>query len=253
MTVRTRMATAVGLLVVCCLLTSCSGCIPFGSSVEIGELKTEKTALVLGNAQRVEVSMDVGTGKFRIRGGAEGLLDAEFTYNVEEWTPIVDYEEKGGRGTLKIKQPGTGSKRVPNGAHNEWDIALNNDVVTSLELDVGVGNVEMDVTGLSLTYLEIDQGVGNTVLDLTGDWDQDLTVMIDGGVGESRLRLPSKVGVRVRCDTGVGSVKAEGLEKRRDVYVNDAYDESDVTIDVDIDAGVGAIYLEVAGARGVRA
>jgi hypothetical protein len=251
--VRITTPRIIGLLFVGVVFAVTSGCISVGGSVEIGELETETSTLILGDATDVEAIMEIGVGTFRIRGGAEGLLDAKFTYNVEEWSPVVDYDEKGDEGTLTIRQPGTGSKNVPSGARNEWDIALNDDVVTALEVDVGVGDVTMELSGLSLTRLEIDQGVGNTVVDLSGDWNRDMDVVIDGGIGKSTLRLPSKVGVRVQCDTGIGTIHAEGLKKRRDVYVNDAYGESDVTIDVDIDAGVGKIVLEVAGAPTARA
>jgi hypothetical protein len=36
-----------------------------------------------------------------------------------------------------------------------------------------------------------------------------------------------------------------GLEKKGDSYVNDAYGDSDVTLDVDVQGGVGEINLKV--------
>jgi hypothetical protein len=57
--------------------------------------------------------------------------------------------------------------------------------------------------------------------------------------------LPSKVGVRVRAEGGLGKFNAEGLQREGDSYVNDAYDDSDVTLEVDVQGGVGAINLEV--------
>ena len=41
------------------------------------------------------------------------------------------------------------------------------------------------------------------------------------------------------------STNAKGLKKVGDSYVNDAYGESDVTLDVDVRGGVGEINLEV--------
>jgi hypothetical protein len=43
-------------------------------------------------------------------------------------------------------------------------------------------------------------GAGEVTVDLTGDWQNDLDVNIEGGVGEITLRLPRGVGVRVEAE-----------------------------------------------------
>jgi hypothetical protein len=53
-----------------------------------------------------------------------------------------------------------------------------------------------------------------------------------GGQGESRRRPPSKI-------------NAEGLERVGDAYVNDAYGESDITLNVAVQGGDGEINLQV--------
>ena len=59
------------------------------------------------------------------------------------------------------------------------------------------------------------------------------------------LRLPNNVDVRLRVNTGVGNVDTSGLTKEGDIYTNDAYGDSDVTLRIDIDGGVGQINLDV--------
>ncbi len=44
---------------------------------------------------------------------------------------------------------------------------------------------------------------------------------------------------------GLGKINAEGLKRVGDAYVNDAYGESNVTLNVDVQGGVGEINLEV--------
>ena len=68
---------------------------------------------------------------------------------------------------------------------------------------------------------------------------------LQGGVGEATVRLPSEVGVRVEARGGLGQINAEGLQKQGDSYANDAYGDSEVTLDVDIQGGVRQINLEV--------
>jgi hypothetical protein len=59
------------------------------------------------------------------------------------------------------------------------------------------------------------------------------------------VQLPSKVGVRVEVKGRLGKINAEGLQREGEAYINDAYGDSDVTLDVDIQGGVGRINLEV--------
>jgi hypothetical protein len=57
--------------------------------------------------------------------------------------------------------------------------------------------------------------------------------------------VPSKVGVRVRAEGGLGKIDAEGFQREGEAYVNDAYGDSDVSLNVDVRGGVGSINLEV--------
>ena len=59
------------------------------------------------------------------------------------------------------------------------------------------------------------------------------------------MLLPSEVGVRAKARGGLGKINAEGLQRVGDAYVNDAYGESEVTLMVDIQGGIGEINLEV--------
>jgi hypothetical protein len=52
------------------------------------------------------------------------------------------------------------------------------------------------------------------------------------------------VGVRVDIDGGLGKVDAAGLARDGDVYTNNAYGESDVTLRIEIEGGVGRINLQ---------
>jgi len=99
--------------------------------------------------------------------------------------------------------------------------------------------------GLGLTGLDLRMGAGETTVDLTGDYARDFDATVEGGVGEATVLLPSDVGARVRAEGGLGQINAEGLQREGDSYVNDAYGESDVTLEVDIQSGIGEINLEV--------
>jgi hypothetical protein len=50
---------------------------------------------------------------------------------------------------------------------------------------------------------------------------------------------------KAKAQEGLGKINAEGLERVGDSYVNGAYGDSDVTLNVDVQGGVGEINLEI--------
>jgi hypothetical protein len=186
----------------------------------------------------------MGAGELNLTGGVDALMEADFTYNVADWKPEVNYDVSGDTGELIMEQ-GQG-EGVPGGAaRNEWDLRFNDDVPLDLSVQMGAGESDLDLDSLTLAGLDLAMGAGETTVDLTGDYEQDLAANIEGGVGEATVQLPSEVGVRVDAEGGLGEINTEGLQREGEAYVNDAYGDSDVTLDVDIRGGVGQINLEV--------
>jgi predicted membrane protein len=107
------------------------------------------------------------------------------------------------------------------------------------------GESDLDLDSLTLTSLDLEMGAGEPKVDLTGDYAQDFDVSIEGGVGETTVLVPSEVGVRVRAEGGLGKINVEGFQREGEAYVNDAYGDSDVSLNVDVRGGVGATNLEV--------
>lgn len=258
----TKVTKLAGLLAVAPVLLLASGCVP------VGELQIESKAVELGEAEAVDVEIKMGAGKLTVAGGARELLEADFVYNLPAWKPQVDYYVSGRRGRLTVRQPPSARVR---GIHlgdvrYEWDLRLKDDVPMELRVDLGAGKSDLELGRLSLTTLDIrtgagkatvdladsqtltrldlDMGAGEVTLDLTGDWKTDLDARIKGGVGRTTLRLPTDVGVRVYAKGGIGKINARGLKSDDDAYVNDAYGKAEVTLRIDIEAGIGEINLE---------
>jgi hypothetical protein len=173
------------------------------------------------------------------------LLEAEFSYNVGRWKPEVEYSVSGERGLLTIRQPErSGGPMGPR--HYQWNLRFNNKVPLELIVNLGAGKAELALGSLALRNLDLNMGVGEAVVDLTGDWKNDLEAHIKGGVGKATVRLPRDVGVQVYAKRGIGEVRPGELKKEGDAYVNDAYGKSPVTLRINVETGIGEINLELA-------
>jgi len=108
-------------------------------------------------------------------------------------------------------------------------------------LQLGAGESDLDLDSLTLAALDLSMGAGENTVDLTGNYGRDLAANIEGGVGEATVRLPGEVGVRVDAEGGLVEINTEGLLREGEAYVNDAFGDSEVTLDIDIRGGVGQI------------
>lgn len=241
------MKTNLFLLVITAVVILATGCVNIGT-YDVGPTQTETQVVEQGSAETLKAEINMGVGKLEIDGGADALAEAEFTYNIADWKPEVDFTVRGDNGRLVINQP---NNSEINGIPNDdikytWDLRLNNDVPTDLDIDLGAGESILDLNGLHLTGLEISIGAGEAVIDLSGDWPESFAVDISGGVGITEIILPSDVSVRVMPTTGIGNLEVYGLERNGDVYTNDRYGTSDVELDINVSSGIGEITLRVA-------
>ena len=219
-----------------------------GCSVSVGPTQTESRSVELGNVDSVRVGIQMGVGELNVEGGATNLMDAEFTYNIEAWRPTVEYAQRGDIGELQIAQPSGEINGIPDDEVNyQWDIALQNDVPMDMDVDLGVGESHLTLSGLALQNLLVNTGVGEATIDLSGNWQDSFDATIKGGVGETTIYLPDRVGLRVEANTGLGELVIVGLQREGDsnVYTNDAYGESEVTISLTVDGGIGKIAVQV--------
>lgn len=230
----------IGLMLVGALLLA--NCI---SEARVGALQTEFQAVELGDDASVRVEINMGAGDLKLTGGAQKLLEADFTYNVAKLKPAVKYTD----GKLVVWQPdadGLPNLRNITNFRNEWNLHLQDETPMDLRVEMGAGNSNLQLAGLPLTGLAVTLGAGTSTLDLSGDWMRDLDVAIESGAANVSVRLPKDVGVRVEVNAGPTVVDAPSLTQEGNVYTNAAYGVSVVTLQVKMEAGIGWINLTVA-------
>jgi hypothetical protein len=215
---------------------------------EVGEMQTATESVELGDADSVMLEIQMGAGTMDLRGGADSLLDAEFSYNIEELRPLVSYSVSDRQGRLVVQHPDVDDVTVLLNATNyqtHWKLRLGSDAPLDMTVTLGVGEAMLDLSGLQLTGLEVEAGVSESTIDLSGEWRQGFPVSVEGGVGATTLLLPATTGVRVQAEKGIGEVKTIGLQQQGEFYVNEAYGQGDVNLEISVEAGIGEIHLQV--------
>jgi hypothetical protein len=215
-----------------------TGCTFHGSA---GPTVTEHRVVELGKAELTRVRLEMGAGELEVKGGASNLLDADFSYNVPSWKPLVEHTPSGVRADLRIKQGG--SSISAGSTENRWQLALNDKAPIELVAHLGAGEAKMNLGSLNLRKVEVHVGAGEAVVDLRGTPTTSYRVDIEGGVGEARVRVPSNVAISATATGMIGEINVQGLEKRDGRWVNSRAASSAVTIELNVKGGIGEIHI----------
>ena len=176
------------------------------SVARIGELNTETTSIELQEADAVWAGIETSSGNLTIRGGANSsLLDGEFTYNVPEWRPEVNYTVNGNQGKLIVRRPDCDFYFVTDDVRCEWDLALNDEALLDLRVETGSADGRLDLAGLSLTRLGIHTSSGEFQIDGAGEQRVLRTVEVDTMSGDIALELTGDYASLVSVDAQTSS------------------------------------------------
>src|ERR671939_1908683 len=91
-----------------------------GGGQQVGKMQSESRSIQPQNAQSVGADLKMGAGELNITGGADQLMEGEFSYNVSEWKPKVSYGVSGEKGELVVKQGRAIGGDLSGGARTEW-------------------------------------------------------------------------------------------------------------------------------------
>jgi hypothetical protein len=220
------------------VLTACT------IDVRTGPTQRDSVSIARDSSEFLSVTLNMGAGNLNVGAGAGAgkFAEGDLIYNVEAWKPIVKYSTAAGHGLLGIDQPGAKRSHAGNLKY-DWDLRLAENVPIDLTARFGAGEAQLDLGRLTLRRVEVTMGAGELRMDLRGAPQRSYDVRVRGGVGQATIRLPREVGVSAKAVGGIGEIRAPGLRKEGDHYVNEAYLRSKATIHLDIQGGIGQINL----------
>jgi len=212
------------------------------ASSDTGHRSREIQTVDRKDAKAARVKVHMPAGELIISSGAGHLMEADFSQGGSWESPTIDYSVEQGTGELTINQQS--SSRFMGNSDNIWKLKLDNETPIDLEVDMGAGKGELNLSKLDLTRLQLNIGAGQVQVDLTGERGKDLEANIHGGVGEAIVRLPKNIGVIATVHGGLGSVDVHGLTEEDGKYVNAAYGKAANTLRLTVEGGIGHIQLD---------
>ena len=159
----------------------------FIAVVFAGGYETLIKDIPLKDEESVVVNMDLALADLSIMSGnSKYILKANVSYNPELIDPIIEYNE-GKIGILNIECEKRGRFNLEHIDTNEnkWELAFTDKVPLEIDLELGLGEGDLDLTGLQISDMSIDAGLSeiNLVFDKPNKQRID-RLKIESGLGE---------------------------------------------------------------------
>ncbi len=225
----------------------------FGVGIGTGQVSAaEEIRQALDGATQAEVVIGPGVGTLHIEALSELANLVEGAIHLsrgERATP--EFAVEGETATFTLRSEGVAFGPFVGSWDDQrgWDLGLNPDVPLQLEVSLGVGRSDVDLTGLTVSDLEVSMGVGQTTVILPDEGR--FQAKIEGAIGQTVVVIPAGLAARIRVDTGLaGRQLPDGYQRRDDVYTSPGYESADNRVDLEVSQAIGNITIRHGGKVG---
>ncbi|MGQ9682624.1 MAG: LiaI-LiaF-like domain-containing protein [Anaerolineae bacterium] len=220
---------------------------PIAGTDAMGELAVSQD---LSGAQSLSVRLEMGAGHLRVSalsGGSTRAVEGTLAYPERWQAPSVDYRLQGQVGDLWVRSSGRNWSGHFWGTNKgeDWNLWLSPQVPLRLTVNTGASESELDLRGLNLQELRVSGGVGRLKVLLPAEGG-DMTVRIDGGVGEVLLVVPESVAAQIRIEGGLGgaTVASRFAKVGEGEYRSAGYETASTRVNVRIEGGLGTVQVQ---------
>ena len=204
------------------------------SSTTISHLKNDTSSFV--------VNLQPAIGDITIDGykDSANLVGGEIV--VPRGIRVDENFSAGNRARLRLSTLPSSRNWWP-GKHESWNLELNPDALLDMELDLGIGDVDLNLSTLNVNKVNTDFGIGIVKIQLPASGNYD--VYVDGGIGSIILEIPYDLGVTITTDSGIATRDLPSEYTRMDnVWISPDYDEKENRANIYLSVGIGTILVK---------
>jgi len=204
---------------------------------------TEEVSQALGEATRAEVVLAPAVGAVHVKALPESANLVEGTLYLSSGERVRrDFAVAGETAKLSLRSEGTFAPAFGGWSAKGWELGLNPDVPLKLEVSLGMGQADVDLSGLTVSDLNVSMGLGQTTVVLPAEGR--LRAKISGAIGQTTVVVPAGMEVRIHLDTAIAARQVPaGYEKQDDVYTSPGYAGAENRVDLEVSQAMGEVTI----------
>ncbi len=209
-------------------------------------IERESMVQEMGDVEEAAIEIELAAGDLIIGSltDSPNLMEGWYRYRGDGLGVSKTFEVLDGKGRLRLESRRGAFSWPFRGPGDRWDIALTPQIPLALSIETGIGGAALDLRDLQVMSLDLNVGVGS--VNVVFPASAGLTIaMVDGGVGDLTLEIPSNVAAMIKVDLGIGSLDIdEGrFPKSGDRYISSDFATAENRLELEVDGGIGRISV----------
>ncbi len=224
----------------------------FGSSQNpTPEVKDVQVGLEQGvSSLRLDLdapAMDVLIAGNASLGDEDSVLALAGKLGWDRYEPGLSSSAKGGEISASVRT--SVPVNTPQSGKQEWTFGVNPALFTSVSLEGGVVNLELDATELYVSEVSVSAGVTKLSLKM-GLSGKETRIQVSGGVSNLSIAIPEAAGLRIAMSGGLTTrdFSEEGLVKAGNAWLTPDYESAATKLDVTVSSGIAKAVIVRTGA-----
>lgn len=221
----------------------------YGTGIVATNSAAEEIGQSLDEATAAQIVIAPAVGSVRIEALAESnQLVSGVIRPIRGERVQRDFTVRDGTAVFALQSEGNFVGPFFGGPSNEpnWDLGVSSDVPLELEISLGVGESDVDLTGLTIDDLNVSIGVGQMTVVLPDEgsfWAE-----IDSAIGNTVIIIPAEMEVRIDVDTGLAARQLPRNYRQHDgAYESPGYANAENRIELKVSQAIGNVTIRHSG------
>jgi len=205
----------------------------------------EEIAQPVGDLEQATLVIEPGIGELDIEAASDSPNLVEGRIDLMRREELVqDLTREGEGGTFSLRTQRTSFSPFVTGSVGRrlWDLQISPRIPLRLTADLGLGEMDLDLSGLTLEALEAEVGLGQAIVTLPGEGR--FSARVEGAIGQTIIVIPEELAAEVRLDTGItGRQLPEDYRCDDDVCTSPGYEDADHRVDLEVSQAIGNLVI----------
>lgn len=190
------------------------------------------------------LNFEGGAGEFKLKGTTDKLFESDTRSSAGGFTANIRNNRNANTAVIDFKMENNHVELKNGRMKNEVEINLNEKPIWNIDLGIGAGKANFDLSDHKVKSLKVSTGVADLELRL-GDKVPQADVQIESGVASVTLEIPKSVGYEVRIDGALNVKDMDDLVKVNDnLYRSADFDTASRKIAIRYDAGLSKVKIK---------
>jgi hypothetical protein len=200
------------------------------------------TEAFAANTKRAELNIKGGATSYKLDDTTANLFDAEVKQNSGNYT--LEKTTRDSVEVLNFRMRDNKKKwNMDEMDGNEVQIQLNSNPIWDINLEVGAGETDFDLSSYKIRNVQLHGGAASFKVKLP-EPVSTTKVDVETGVAEVDIRVPQQAACRITVESGLSSKDFTGFQKQADgSYQTSNYNSAAKKIDINLKGGLSSFEV----------